>query len=84
MAQLHYMILHQNRYADTETRWLYANEDNADRSVKVLSIYRVISGYKREVRVRGRDISRFLSVLCSVAFGKPRYDFISAASNPLT
>lgn len=74
----------QKRYADTENRWLRGNEDNLDRPVKVLSIYRVISGYNSEVNVRGRDISRFLSVLCSLASGKPSYDFISSASNPLT
>lgn len=39
----------QNRYADREARWLCANEDNLDRPVKVLSIYRVISGYNGEV-----------------------------------
>lgn len=39
----------QKRYADTGNRWLCANEDNLDRPEKVLSIYRVISGYNREV-----------------------------------
>lgn len=39
----------QKRYADTENRWLRANEDNLDRPEKVLSIYRVIWGYNREV-----------------------------------
>lgn len=53
----------QKRYAYTESRWLCANENSLDMPVKVLSIYRVISRYNREVYVRGRDISRFLSVL---------------------
>lgn len=39
----------QKRYADTENRWLCVNEDNLDRPERVLSIYRVISGYNREV-----------------------------------
>lgn len=75
----------QQQYADTGDRWLCASEeDNLDRPEKVLSIYRVISGYNGGARGRGRDISRFLSVLCSLASGKPSYDFISAAPNPLT
>lgn len=48
MAQLHRMILQQERYADTATRLPRATEDDLDRPAKVWSIYRVISGYRSQ------------------------------------